>query len=241
MKYSKENIVGEVVADDYRTASVFKAHKIDFCCKGNRSIGDVCVTNEIDVDQLIDELSNSTSFEEQDSINFRSWDLDLLADYIEKKHHRYVEKRIPELKSYLSKVSRVHGVRHPELLEIEELFTASAHELISHMAKEEQILFPYIRKIEARGLPERPPFGTAANPIAMMKQEHETEGERFRRIAEISDQYSPPADACTTYRVAFSMLKEFEEDLHRHIHLENNILFPGTIAKEEHRSPVQSN
>ena len=232
MKFSKENIVGEVVAKDYRTASVFKSHRIDFCCKGNRSINEVCEKNNLNANSLIEELNQATQLSDEGINDFQSWDMDLLADYIEKKHHRYVEKKIPELKTYLNKISEVHGERHPELIEIEALFTASAHELMSHMKKEEMILFPYVRKMTTDENSQRPPFGTVQNPINMMMHEHDNEGERFRRIAALSDDYNPPQDACTTYQVAYAMLKEFEEDLHRHIHLENNILFPKAIEAE---------
>lgn len=233
MDFSKENIVGEVVAKDYRTASVFKAHHIDFCCKGNRSINDVCEKNNVNADTLIKELNQATQLSGKGVPDFNSWDMDLLADYIEKKHHRYVEKRSAELKPFLNKVARVHGERHPELIEIEALFLASVDELMSHMKKEEMVLFPYIRKMATDDNTQRPAFGMIQNPINMMMQEHEIEGDRFRRIAELSDDYTPPQDACATYQVAFSMLKEFEDDLHTHIHLENNILFPRAIEAEK--------
>lgn len=232
MNYSKENIVGEVVATDFRTASVFKSHRIDFCCRGNRSIDDVCQTNGLNADSLVDELNNIAQLKDESTPNFQTWDMDLLADYIEKKHHRYVEKRIPELKTYLNKIAKVHGERHPELLEIDDLFSASAYELLSHMQREETILFPYVRDLATQTNNEKPHFGTVRNPINVMMQEHDNEGVRFRKIAELSDNYDPPNDACTTYKVAFEMLKEFEEDLHAHIHLENNILFPKAIATE---------
>jgi len=232
MNYSKENIVGEVVATDFRTASVFKSHRIDFCCRGNRSIDDVCQTNGLKADSLVDELNNIAQLKDESTPNFQTWDMDLLADYIEKKHHRYVEKRIPELKTYLNKIAKVHGERHPELLEIDDLFSASAYELLSHMQREETILFPYVRDLATQTNNEKPHFGTVRNPINVMMQEHDNEGVRFRKIAELSDNYDPPNDACTTYKVAFEMLKEFEEDLHAHIHLENNILFPKAIATE---------
>jgi regulator of cell morphogenesis and NO signaling len=232
MNYSKENIVGEVVATDFRTASVFKSHRIDFCCRGNRSIDDVCQTNGLNADSLVDELNNIAQLKDESTPNFQTWDMDLLADYIEKKHHRYVEKRIPELKTYLNKIAKVHGERHPELSEIDDLFSASAYELLSHMQREETILFPYIRDLATQTNNEKPHFGTVRNPINVMMQEHDNEGVRFRKIAELSDNYNPPNDACITYKVAFEMLKEFEEDLHAHIHLENNILFPKAIATE---------
>lgn len=225
-----EMTVGQIVADDYRTAQVFKSHKIDFCCKGNRSVVEVAEKHKINVNELMGELEAVQRQTSEDTTDFKSWPLDLLVDYIEKKHHRYVETNIPVLKQYLAKLCKVHGERHPVLLEINEHFNASAGELAMHMKKEELVLFPWVRKMvkaEHQKEPlERPHFSTVKNPIATMMQEHDNEGERFRTIAKLTNDYSPPADACNTYRVTFSLLKEFEEDLHRHIHLENNILFP---------------
>ncbi|WP_369049183.1 iron-sulfur cluster repair di-iron protein [Tenacibaculum sp. UWU-22] len=233
MNITAKSIVGELVAEDYRTATVFKQHKIDFCCKGNRTIDQVCENKQLDATKLIEELNESAKKQDNSTTNFASWDSDLLADYIEKKHHRYVENKIPELQAYLRKIAKVHGQRHLELIEIEQLFTASAHELLHHMQKEEFILFPFIRAMKNGKQLDRPHFGTVENPIKMMMHEHDNEGERFRKIATLSNDYTPPADACTTYKVAFAMLKEFEEDLHLHIHLENNILFPKAIEAEK--------
>lgn len=233
MNFSKESIVGEIVAQDYRTASVFKSHGIDFCCKGNRSIEEVCNRKKFNADAIIEELTQTTQQAEKHTQDFHSWDMDLLADYIEKKHHRYVEKKIPELQAYLHKIAKVHGNCHPELLEIEQLFNASSQELTVHMKKEELVLFPYVRKIANGNQVQRPSFGSVQNPINMMMDEHDHEGERFRKIAALSDNYTPPQDACATYKVAFEMLREFEDDLHLHIHLENNILFPKAIGAEK--------
>ncbi len=219
-----------MVAEDYRTAQVFKNHKIDFCCKGNRSIAEVAKKSKLDPTILLEEIKAVKERNINDTIDFKSWPLDLLADYIEKKHHRYVEERIPVLNQYLEKLCRVHGDRHPELFEITEHFNACGGELAMHMKKEELVLFPAVRKMvkakQTGGTMEKPHFGTVKNPIQMMMAEHETEGDRFAIIAKLSNDYNPPADACNTYRVTFSLLKEFEEDLHHHIHLENNILFP---------------
>ncbi len=229
--------IGEIVADDYRTAQVFKNHKIDFCCKGNRSIIEVAEKDQLDANLLLKEIETVLQQTSSDNIDFKTWPLDLLADYIEKKHHRYVEAQIPVLNQYLAKLCRVHGERHPELFEITEHFNKCAGELAMHMKKEELILFPAVRKmVQAKqtGTPmAKPHFGTIQNPIQMMMQEHENEGDRFRLIDDLSNNYTPPADACNTYRVAFSLLQEFEEDLHRHIHLENNILFPESAALEQ--------
>ncbi|MBS1488252.1 MAG: iron-sulfur cluster repair di-iron protein [Bacteroidetes bacterium] len=236
MNITKDTVIGELVAKDYRTASVFKKNGIDFCCNGNRTIGEACQKKNISSDQLVSTLTDVSTQKSESGIDFNSWPLDLLADYIEKKHHRYVEAKIQEITPFLKKVARVHGDRHPELIQVEQLFHESAAELTAHMQKEEMILFPYIRQmVQARqsNTSVHAPFGTVQNPIRMMMHEHDTEGERFRKISQLTANYAPPQDACNTYRVTFSLLKEYEEDLHLHIHLENNILFPKSIALEE--------
>lgn len=237
MNNTMEKTIGQMVAEDYRTAEVFKNYKIDFCCKGNRSLQEVAEKKNLDVDVLLGEIDEVQRQNNNENTDFKSWPLDLLADYIEKKHHRYVEAGIPVLKQYLDKLCRVHGARHPELLEITEHFNTSAGELTMHMKKEELVLFPWVRKMvksaQQNENPGVPHFGTVRNPIQMMMQEHDNEGERFREIAALSNNYNPPTDACNTYRVAFSLLHEFEEDLHRHIHLENNILFPKAEVLEK--------
>lgn len=237
MELLKENIIGELVAENYRAASIFKKYGIDFCCQGNRTIDDACQKKNIDSKPLINDLNLVINQKNEETTDYKSWPLDLLADYIEKKHHRYVEDKIIEIKPYLDKICRVHGERHPELLEINEHFLNSTGELTKHMKKEELILFPYVRKIvnakHENSQIDRPNFDTVQNPIELMMNEHEVEGERFRLISELSKNYNAPEDACNTYKVAFALLKEFEEDLHLHIHLENNILFPNAIKLEK--------
>lgn len=148
-----------------------------------------------------------------------------------------MEAKIIEIKPYLDRIVNVHGSRHPELETIRQLFHQSAGELAAHMKKEEFILFPFICKmvnVKQRGEKlSLSPFGKVENPVAMMRHEHNIEGDRFREIAALSNNYTPPEDACNTYRVTFALLKEFEADLHLHIHLENNILFPKAIALEK--------
>lgn len=237
MNITEKNIIGDLVAQDYRTASVFKNHGIDFCCNGNRTIEDACESKNMEHSELIEKLQQAVQKSSNTGTNYNSWPLDLLADYIEKKHHRYVEQKIQEITPFLNKVVRVHGDRHTELSEIEQLFRETAGELTAHMKKEELMLFPFIRKMvkmQNGNEPFSPPmFSTVQNPIAMMQHEHDTEGERFRKITELTQSYTPPIDACNTYRVTFALLKEFEEDLHLHIHLENNILFPKAIKLEK--------
>jgi len=234
MKITEKSIIGELVAEDYRAAEVFSKFGIDFCCKGNQAIIDVCENKKINRTELLDALNQITKSSESAAIDYQSWPLDLLADYIEKKHHRYVADKTPVIQQYLNKVSQVHGKAHPELITIAEEFNACATALAAHMKKEELILFPFIRKmaLAENTAFESPKWGSMNNPIDMMKQEHEVEGERFGKIAELSDNYNPPADGCNTYRVTYALLKEFENDLHLHIHLENNILFPKALILE---------
>lgn len=237
MKISNQSIIGELVAVDYRFATVFQKNKIDFCCQGNRTIEEACDKKKVDVDALITQLDGAIAGNNDGGIDFKSWPLDLLADYIEKKHHRYADSRITEIKPMLDKIVKVHGPQHPELLEVQKLFMESAGELTAHMKKEEFVLFPFVKHLvlASRGEADPTPgqFGSVANPVAMMMDDHAVEGERFRRIAELTEDYTPPLGACTTYMVTFSLLKEFEEDLHLHIHLENNILFPKAIELEK--------
>jgi len=234
----RENqIIGELVAKDYRTASVFKKYSIDFCCQGNRTIQEACDKKNIDTKKVLEDLVAMMEAKSESTTDYQSWPLDLLADYIEKKHHRYVQEKTLEIQPYLDKICKVHGERHPELLKIKEEFNASAGELAAHMKKEELILFPFIRKMTKAKLEnakvDAAHFGTVKNPIQMMMSEHTVEGHRFMKIEELTNNYTPPQDACNTYRVSFALLKEFEQDLHLHIHLENNILFPKAIEIEK--------
>lgn len=240
MKTLEKTTIGEYVANDFRTAAVFSKHRIDFCCKGNTTIEEVCHQKNLSSGYLLEELNTVLNTKNDSGIDFNAWPLDLLVDYIEKTHHRYVEEKTAILLPFLNKLCKVHGNSHPELFVINELFTGCAGELAQHMKKEELILFPFIKKLVratiSDELIEQPHFGTIENPITMMMHEHDTEGERFRKIASISNNYTPPADACNTYKVTFAMLKEFEEDLHKHIHLENNILFPKATKLEKYFS-----
>ncbi|MCO6564514.1 MAG: iron-sulfur cluster repair di-iron protein [Apibacter sp.] len=227
--------IGEIVADNYRTASVFSKYGIDFCCKGDRTLEQACDKKSINIQELTDKLNEAVTVQDE-NINFKSWPLDLLADYIEKIHHSYIREKSPSLLKFLNKVQKVHGFRHPELVEVYNLFSESVTMLEAHLLKEERILFPFIRQMNAaknNNLPfETPHFGTVENPIEMMKHDHDIEGERFKRISELTQNYTPPMEACNTYRVSFAMLDEFEQNLHKHIHLENNILFPRAIKME---------
>lgn len=223
-----EKKVGKIVAENFRAAKVFTEYGIDFCCKGSVRLSDACSTRSLDIDEVVKKLEDILKVTDQSP--YRDMSLSQLIDHIVNVHHKYVEETISALKFYLEKIEKVHRDRHPELTSIREEFFAAADALTIHMKKEEFVLFPYIKAMEeakSNNFPlSRPHFGHIENPIAMMEEEHDTEGERFRRIERLTQGYTPPVDACQTYRVAFSMLQEFEQDLHTHIHLENNLLFP---------------
>lgn len=236
MRISENTTVGEIVAHNFKTAALFQQVNIDFCCRGNRNLKEVCIENNLNESEITNALNDILS-EENSILDFKNWDVDKLIEHIEKTHHKYVEDKSPILLELLNKLCKVHGSKHPELFEINNLFLESAQELAVHMKKEELILFPFINKMinhkrNNQSL-EKPHFGTVDNPISMMMDEHENEGERFRKIALLTNNYTPPADACTTYKIVYNMLEDFESDLHKHIHLENNILFPEAKKLEE--------
>lgn len=232
----KEKTVAELVSENIKTAHVFKKYGIDFCCGGGVSVAKACEKKGVDIDALsadIAAIGNNTVA----SQNYNSWELDFLSDYIINTHHVYVSENIPLILQYAEKVARVHGDASPELHRILDLFGMVAAELQSHMQKEEQILFPYIQQIvqskKTGSALNMPPFGSAKNPIRMMEMEHEMAGDLLKEIAELSNHYTTPDWACNTYKALFAKLEEFEDDLHQHVHLENNILFPKAIQMEE--------
>jgi len=235
-----ENLVnlslGEIVKQNYRASVVFERYGLDFCCMGSQQLGEACQASEINTAEVVQAL-NALSENEEAATNFDAWPLDLLADYIYQRHHKYVEKKTPLIKGYLDKICSVHGKRHPELEEIRAIFYESSGELAVHMKKEELMLFPYIKRMvaaQAKGDDvQSPMFGSVISPVEVMKADHRDEGEQLQRMATLSNAYTPPADACSTYTVTYKMLKEYERDMHLHIHLENNILFTKAVALEE--------
>lgn len=228
-------IIGQLVSQHHSTVKVFHKNDIDFCCGGKQSLSKACQATEINIDDLIQELNQCIQEEDKSAVNFNAWPLDLLIDYIVKKHHKYVEDNIGIIRELSVKIADVHGDRHPELIEMKEIFFRASGELASHMKKEEIVLFPYIDKLlklQKAGEKLVSP-GTIKSPISVMHSEHDAEGEYFRQMAQLSNNYTPPPGACTSYQTCFKFLKEFQDDLHMHIHLENNILFPKAIELEE--------
>jgi regulator of cell morphogenesis and NO signaling len=226
--------VGEIVATDFRAAGVFEQFGIDFCCGGRQSVAEACRTAAVDplvVARALDALPAAQSSHEED---VASWPVDRLIDHILSTHHAYVRSALPTLNRYLAKLVEVHGQRHPELVRVASSVEHLGRELLQHMMKEERVLFPYIRTLATSNndAPRSSPFGTVQNPIRMMEREHRDAGDEMHAIRQLTNGHTPPADGCTTYRVAFEELARFERDLHRHVHLENNVLFPKAVELE---------
>lgn len=231
-----EETIGELAAKDLRKVEIFKKYGIDFCCGGKKTVKQACADQGIDVTKVEKELQESDKITAKNALPYNEWGLDFLADFIVNTHHTYVKKSLPEIRGYAAKVAQVHGGRHPELIPVQKLVEDINEELISHLEKEEKILFPYIKKLaqaNSNGGILQSQFGTIQNPIKMMETEHETAGDILKEIRTLTLNYTLPEDACASYTVLFKMLDEFENDLFTHIHLENNILFPKAEKLEE--------
>jgi regulator of cell morphogenesis and NO signaling len=232
-----DETLGQIAARDLRKASIFKKYGLDFCCGGKKTVKQACLEKGIDVVKVEEELREADRIPSSRPLPYNDWELDFLSDYIVNTHHAYVQKNLPDIRAYAEKVARVHGGRHPELLDLRQMVEQVYHEMSSHMAKEENILFPYIKKLVAakknNQLVGGVHFGTVQNPINMMEIEHESVGNELARLRLLTDNYALPPDACASYSLLYRLLNEFEEDLHLHVHLENNILFPKAIQLEK--------
>lgn len=229
MQILKENKIGDIVAQNFHSAKVFENLGLDFCCGGKKTISDACNEKGLNTDYVISELSKMDG-ETSASYHYGNWELDFLIDYIINNHHSYVVNASSTIMHHLQKVVEAHGLKHPEVIEINRIFSELKEELSAHMQKEEKMLFPYIKRmcIASKNSLEisYPAFGKVENPVKVMEAEHESAGKMLAEINKLSSSYTPPANACGTYKVLYAELKEFEHDLHVHVHLENNILFP---------------
>ncbi len=240
MTIASTKTVGEIAAEMPSATRELEKLGIDYCCGGSRTIGDVCAQAKISVDEVLARLEKSARVASQGES--KDWQNQPLADliaHITSTHHVFVREECPRIETLAAKVVGVHDGNHPELLQVQKIFSALAEELRVHLMKEEQVLFPYIFRLEesfVAGEPAPPAmFGTVVNPVRMMMQEHDGAGEGLRALRSVTHDYAVPADACTSYRTLYEALQGFEADLHQHIHLENNILFPRAVAMEEKR------
>jgi regulator of cell morphogenesis and NO signaling len=233
-KAVKEQTIGEIVAADFRKAEVFKKYGIDFCCGGKVTIAEACADKGIDRLLIEMDLKKTAINPIDPSQDFNNWEPAFLCDYIKNTHHKYVLKTLPELVFYTQKIASVHGENHPELYEVVELFESISTELLRHLRKEEEILFPAIKEAFANRQNNQlsGSKNIISSEIERMSTEHEFAGGAMDRINELTKNYLVPDDGCSTYHVTFKMLSQFEDDLHRHVHLENNILYPKALVKE---------
>jgi len=222
-----EPTIGEIVANDFRAASMFKEAGIDFCCGGNKSLTEACKEKGADESHLIQQLETLAQTPVSGAMNFKEWELGFLSDYIVNTHHKFVLKNLPELVFYTQKIANVHGENHPELLEVASLFTKINEELLQHLKNEEEVLFPAIKEVEKNASAEVKT--NIVSEITRMQGEHEFAGGAMDKINVLTNNYLIPEDACNTYRVSLKLLEQFEDDLHVHVHLENNILYPKAL------------
>jgi regulator of cell morphogenesis and NO signaling len=229
--------IREIALETPATTRVFEEFKIDYCCGGNRSISDACIARGIDEGQLWERIDQAIKNNEtSESIEPEHLQPSHLATYIVSKHHTFTMREIERLTPLMAKVALKHGGTHPELYDLQGIFTSLAESLVPHMKKEENILFPYIEELEMAiksNLPQPVShFGTVQNPIRMMMAEHDVDGERLRQMRELTNDYALPEGACPSFTALYAGLQDLERDLNRHIHLENNVLFPAAAQLE---------
>ncbi len=239
MTFTATKTVREIALEAPDTTRIFEQLKIDYCCGGNRPLAEACVAAGVEVDAVMRLLEESTRADGQSgaATEFQAVPLVELISYIVDKHHVFTRQEMERLTALLSKVCSVHGQNHPELLKIQPLFQELCNDLAPHMMKEEEVLFPYIGRMEEAAKNNRhippPPFGTVRNPVRMMMIEHDAAGDLLREIRAASGNYTVPPDVCISYQTLYQAMEALEKDLHQHIHLENNILFPRAVEIED--------
>jgi len=227
-KNLEEQNVGDIVSANYNAAGVLKEYGIDFCCGGGIPLATVCEKKGLNIEEITNKIA-SVSNTNSGRQNFSDWEPDFLIDYIINNHHSFVRRKVDEISAYAAKVAKVHGQRHPENIEIYQHFITLANEMVEHLESEEVRVFPLIKKINSSltngSQPEAEWIKQLKNELSQMEDEHETAGDLMKAIRELSNGFTPPSDACATYRILYQNLEGFENDLHQHVHLENNILF----------------
>ncbi|MEY4057351.1 MAG: iron-sulfur cluster repair di-iron protein [Chitinophagia bacterium] len=228
MENIKEKTLKSIVLAHHEYIPVLEKYSLDFCCKGGKTLNDACADKNIAVDKLLEELELTVA-SKKPQMPFSEMNAEQLISYILIHHHFYVKTAIPTIHNHLQKVVTKHGSKFPEMEKVLNVFTQVAEELISHMAKEEQILFPRIKSIFSNDseVQKSHHIGEYIDAsISIMEAEHEIAGDLLFAIRALTNHYTAPENACTTHKICLDELKAFEEDLHQHVHLENNILFP---------------
>ncbi|MEX2670734.1 MAG: iron-sulfur cluster repair di-iron protein [Phycisphaeraceae bacterium] len=232
-----ETTVGELVTQRPSRSRAFERLGIDYCCGGKKPLAKACADKGLDPAMVLNVLLATEDGESRPAE--KDWSqasLTELADHIEQTHHAYLKRELPRLKTMVRKVAAVHGEGYPWMLEVDGVFAGFAAELESHMMKEEQMLFPLIRALESGELPANGVNGSGIDKaIAVMEHEHDDAGHALERIRKLTDGFTPPAEACNTFRATLDGLRELESDMHRHVHKENSILFPRAMAFDPHQ------
>lgn len=243
MTLSSNMTVREVAIAVPQSTRIFEKLKIDYCCGGNQQLSEACAKAGVTFEEVLDLLSQDRPVEKETQPgDSQSLPLAELAQRIVEKHHVFTRSELERLTALFDKVCSVHGENHPELQQLQLKFQILRNELEPHMMKEENVLFPYIERLEAAVVNNRPapfaPFGTIGNPIVVMMREHDAAGDILKAMRELGADFVAPEDACFSYRTLYNALNELEADLHQHIHLENNILFPRSLEMEEKAQAV---
>jgi len=228
-----ESTVGQLVVERPARARVFEKLGIDYCCGGKKPLGQACAEKKLDVTAVVAALQKADSDRAAAERDWGSSSLTELANHIESTHHAYLKSELPRLDFLTHKVAAVHGPHNPKLVQVREIFIGLKAEMDSHMQKEEQILFPLCRKLEQGGAGAAASHcGSVQNPIRVMIMEHDHAGNALEQMRALTDDYTPPAEACNTYRAMLDALAVLEHDMHQHVHKENNILFPKAVRVE---------
>jgi regulator of cell morphogenesis and NO signaling len=226
---TSDKTIGEIVANDFRTAKVFENYGIDFCCGGNVALAATCSERGIDPAAITAELDRVRSEPVERSQNYASWEMSFLADYIINAHHTYLKENTGQIAAYAHKIAAVHGAHHPEIIEIARIFDKIAGDLTIHLREEEEVFFPAIKRADAAkkagATPEAKDIETIRLSLKKLSHEHEEIGDAIHTIRHLAKSYAIPGDVCNTFVITYHKLREFEDDLHKHVHLENNILF----------------
>jgi regulator of cell morphogenesis and NO signaling len=225
--------IGEMAAADQRAIQVFEKYGIDFCCGGQKTFGEACAEKGLDTGQVLQELEEAAQAASGPGEHYDQWELDFLADYIVNQYHTYTKSMLLRVRDFAAKVAEVHGDRHPETRLIAQQWSELSQEMTAHLQKEETLLFPYIKQLVKGEKKSQPVAGSTQQLIWEMEAEHEAVGESLAEIEALSHGFTPPQDACNTYRALYGYLREFDENTKKHVHLENNILFPRAVRLEK--------
>jgi regulator of cell morphogenesis and NO signaling len=231
-----EDSVGAIVRDHPSLSRLFEQAKVDYCCGGKKTLAEACRQRGIEPQVLLSQLEEYAAQAPVPEVNLAALSLTELADHIERIHHTYLHNELPRLEKMVTKVAAVHGEKESRLMQIKAIFLALSAELATHLMKEEQILFPMIQQLESSDTAPTFHCGTIANPVHRMEFEHDEAGVALAQLRQLTDEFTPPAWACNTYRALLDALATFEQDMHQHIHKENNVLFPRAMEMEQQKA-----